>query len=54
MKGFSIFCACVWGFHSITQIAYLMGAVETGITPITGLISCLLATLLFIEQAARC
>ena len=54
MKGFSIFCACLWGFRSIAQIAYLMGAVETGITPATGLFACLLATLLFIDQAVRC
>lgn len=54
MKGISIFCACVWGFHTIIQIAYLMGAVETGIAPITGLFACLLAALFFIDQAVRC
>lgn len=53
MKGLSIFCACVWSFHTITQIAYLAGAVETGITPITGLCACILTVLFFIEQAMK-
>lgn len=53
MKGLSILCACWWGFLSVQQIAYLVGAVETGITPFTGMCACLLATLLFIEQAMR-
>lgn len=53
MKGMSIFCACWWGFLSVKQIAYLAGAVETGITPFTGVCACILATLLFIEQATR-
>lgn len=53
MKGISIFFACWWGFHAIHQIAYLAGAVETGITPIAGLCACLLAILLFIEQAMK-
>lgn len=53
MKGLSILCACWWGFLSVNQIAYLVGAVETGINPFTGMCACLLATLLFIEQAMR-
>lgn len=53
MKGISILCACWWGYHSITQIAYLMGAIETGINSFTGMCACLLATLLFIEQAMK-
>lgn len=53
MKGFYIFGACLWGFHTIHQIAYLVGAVETGITPITGLCACVLTALFFIDRAMR-
>lgn len=53
MKGFSIFGACLWGFHTIHQIAYLIGVAETGITSITGLCACLLTVLFFIDQARR-
>lgn len=53
MKGLSIFYACWWGLHSIHQITYLAGIVETGINNITGLCACLLATLFFIEQATK-
>lgn len=54
MRGlFSAFFACWWGSHAIYQIIYLTGTVETGITPITGLCACLLATLFFIEQTMR-